>query len=227
MFKKLAAVSLVISLATVGVALSSSNIIGKLKTNSVPQERQLTSINGADTPDAIPDHVGYEFLLRSLVSNKEKYGEKDDIRVRATVLEITEDESEIKLILALAQRFEQEISVLDQQAKQLKDMHWPDPSQTVMDQLADLQRKKESLIRKTVDSLTKKLDDNDIKKTLKGEANGEKGARKVSKHIYDKVKRRVVSATPTHPTGNANHGGLARMFGTILGFGFINPHSPA
>jgi hypothetical protein len=183
--------------------------------------QQLAGINGADTPDLIPEAVAYEFFLRSLVPDPAE-GAKARERVRSFAMQVTQDETEIYELLFAAQNFERRVAELDKQVKQIKDASWPRPSRAVMNQLAELQRQKEALIQEALNALTARLDENDAKKPIKDK----RGAEKVKDYIAGRVKRGITAVVPPLPTGHDHppaRAPLRLLFGAFLGLASFAP----
>jgi F0F1-type ATP synthase delta subunit len=91
-------------------------------------------------------------------------------------------EDDVDALIAAAETFQQQVSVLDGKVKEIRDKKRSDPSSDAKDSLKKLQKQKEKLVDETVASLRKKLSD--------------KGAEKLSQHINERVKRKV-KYTPT------------------------------
>lgn len=220
--RKVISILLLIAAGSAGFALSPAKFSTAVKgidpTNanlSQKKEEQLTGINGAENPELIPDEIAYEFFLRSLVPNLEE-GQIANTRVRAFAEQVSKDDDDVYTLLLSAQNFEAKVSALDKKVQKLKDASWPEPTQAVMNQLADLQRQKEILVQDSVNTLFSDLDKNDVRKMAKAATKIERAADKVSKHIQNRVKHGITASTPPLPSGHT-HIGTAMPFGAFFG----------
>ena len=155
-------------------------------------------ISGAQTPELIPDHVAYSAMF-SMFSNRHTETERGSIKAyirqvvglgRQTACEdcrqsIGDEDKDIDALLAAAEEFHQRVSILDAQAKEIKDRTWPNPSLEVMAQLTSLQRQKETIIAEIAASLSRRLSGSAMVR--------------VHQHINEHVKRNI-RLTPTPPT---------------------------
>lgn len=80
-----------------------------------------------------------------------------------------------------------------------------------MARLEQLQRRKEALVQKVINSLTSRLNQDDA--TRAGKA--ARGVDKVNNHLHGHVKRRVTAVTPPPPH---QHHGVSKPLGAFLGF---------
>jgi hypothetical protein len=115
-------------------------------------------VDGAKNPDAVPDVVAYEFLFNSVADGA---GTTQPEKLRASYLaqKTGLNERNLRALTDKANDFRQGLDPLDAQAKELKDSHWPTPPQWVMDNLADLQRQKEVLLKERFEALLMELDE--------------------------------------------------------------------
>lgn len=165
------------------------------KTPAVNPQQDLPDepgvINGAKNPQLIPDQVAYSLLFR-LVSGAQNAEAK--MRVRSYVKqmvgecsncpgeEATKDknkrkEQDTNAFVTTAYEFQQRVSVLDQQAIEIKKLNWPNPSPEVMARLSQLQRQKEVIVAELMASLPKRL--------------SASGANKLRSHVSERVKRNM------------------------------------
>lgn len=207
--------AIALAAATSGYVNSPSNktlIVSKSTTAPKPEKPQDPpgTIDGLKTPEAIPDRVAYMLLFR-LISNRQ--GENADRRVRSYVRQmglgkqpqiscppsnaleqndyvtVGSEEADIDVFIAAAELFKQRVSVLDNQAKEIKDRTWPNPSKEVTDQLTVLQRQKEAIADEIIASLPNRL------------SNG--GKEVIARHINLRVKRltKKFPGPPSLPNG--------------------------
>lgn len=102
------------------------------------------TINGAVNPELIPDRTAYVLLLRLLAG---RHTEEERISMKYYLRQdrpnLTDDD--INALLVAADEFVARVGVLDRQAKEIKDRHWPNPSAQVMETLRQMQSQKESI----------------------------------------------------------------------------------
>lgn len=164
----------------------SSKSIAKTKTpqGRVVQPDPPGTIDGAVNPELIPDHAAYTVVFRSLALREDT----DFERRRATswAQGAGLDEERADALLTAANEFQQRVSALDQQVREIKDRTWPKPSAEVMAQLTDLQRQKEEIVGEIVASLPVRL----------GEEGAEKLRQRVNNHVKQKMKIAPVRTSP-------------------------------
>ncbi len=201
--RKLMFVFFAIFTLTVGTISGFSEYSDKA-THNHPQQPGRT-VDGSKTPELIPDHAAQEVFLRSLVPRPDE-GEAGHRRVRAFAEETGLEGADVDALLALAQNFVTQASVLDNQVKEIKDKNWPQPSQSVKADLVQLQSNKRAIIADTAASFATRL-----------RAYASVG--KVHSFITERVKRQMTSFTPsplTHKQSKLKdykHGIFDRLFG--------------
>ncbi len=150
-------------------------------------------IDGAKHPELIPDHVAYSLLFR-LIANRKTDEEKG--RIRAYIGEmglgrpqcktcpkvLAQDsgrgtDADVDALIAAAEEYNQRVSVLDRQAKELKERGKAMSIPNVKGQLTALQKQKEALVTQIVNSLPSRLSAH--------------GLEKVHRHINNRVKQKV------------------------------------
>lgn len=198
-----------LSLAAVGFSIRvASNTT--TKTEYGVQNKRVTpsrvdppgTIDGATTPEKIPDHVAYLALFR-MVSNRRTASEQNAIRsyLKYTVgldnqrtgqscsPSLVDKGTDIANFLAAAEDFYKRVSVLDRTAAGIKNEHWPNPTPEVMNQLAELQRQKEAIVKDVAASLRQRLSAN--------------GYNKLIRHMSEHVKRHTkMTPAPSLPPAN-------------------------
>ncbi len=164
---------------------------GDKVTHKHPQQKPYRIVDGSKTPELIPDHAAQEVFLRSLVARPDE-GESGQRRIRSFAEETGLKGAEVDALLALAHNFVARTSVLDNQVKEIKDKHWPQPSESVKAQLVQLQASKRTIIAETVASLLTCL-----------RANASVG--KVHRYTTESVKRQMSAFTPPNPLTHLPH----------------------
>lgn len=155
------------------------------------------TINGALNPELISDKVAYSMLFR-LVADRPTQEEQNSIRsyLRQAGLGCQTcgatptgaEEAEIEAIIAAAEEFHRRVSLLDNQADEIKNRTWPNPSAEVMMQLRQLDAQYEAIVTETIASLPARL--------------GASGIRKLQRHVSEGMKRKIkVSPGPSTPPG--------------------------
>ena len=135
------------------------------------------TINGAETPELIPDHVAYS-LLFDLIANRQTEDEVN--RVRSYVSQIGLDEADGNTLMAAAQDYYDQVSVLDAQAAEINYRYHPDHhpvSEEEGNELQQLENQQEAIVNNVVASLMSNLSTG--------------GAAQVRYHIDERVKRKT------------------------------------
>ncbi|MGH9855397.1 MAG: hypothetical protein ACREBD_36645, partial [Blastocatellia bacterium] len=114
-------------------------------------------VDGSVNPDSIPDAAAYEILFR-LLSATDPEEEKIELRKAAYLRGAGFDPAEAASISNAAYEYKRRIEPLDTEADDIKNNHWPNPSQQVMNQLTQLQNRKEAIISSIVGNLQNQLD---------------------------------------------------------------------
>ncbi len=199
--RKLIFLTLVITITITGIVFALSNV----KATNKPRQEAPRITRGEDNPEAIPDHTAQEAFLRSLTATPGDEGENQRARAFAEqALGQDAESDQVDKLLSTAQDFVNRVSVLDVQAKDIKDRNWPEPSSAVMDQLAGLQTRKEALIKEVLDSLGKSA-----KVEIKDKIHG---------HIAEHVKRRITgTAVPLPGNAKDHQPGLGMIIGKVIG----------
>jgi hypothetical protein len=162
---------------------------------------QPGTINGAQHPEQIPDHVAYLAMFRML-SNRHTAAEQTAVKAYLRQMvglgrqrncqdcpsSTGNGDEDIDNFLAAAEEFYQRVSVLDREAAQIKNANWPNPGPAVMNQLAQLQVEKEAITKEIASSLRFRL--------------SATGYERVSRHINEHVKLHTkLVPSPTVPPG--------------------------
>lgn len=170
--------------------------VGSTRTVSLRRHKNINPtdqsgvVDGGNNPELIPDQVAYLLLFR-FIAGRNTDAERNRIRdylrfaglgcqtcdAQALSTSTATNDAEIDALIAAAEEFQQRVSMLDRQAKEIKDHNWPNPSSAVMAQLTALQQQKENLVTEIVASLPTRL--------------GASGMEKLRRHINERVKRRV------------------------------------
>lgn len=112
-------------------------------------------VDGAINPDQIPDLAAYEIVFRLLTAPH--FNDPDGSRKRVYTRHAGFDEAEAVALFNAAYEYKLRIEPLDALVDDIKNAHWPNPSQQVMNQLAQLQAQKESVIAEVVAALQARL----------------------------------------------------------------------
>ena len=138
----------------------------------MPHDRPGT-INGAVNPELIADHVAFLVIFR-MVADRKTAEEKSRIRPyirrllgikcpscgppdESTGRTVEMDEADIDAVVAAAEEFHREVSVLDKKVEEIKWRSWPDPGASAMGQLKRLQAQKEAIALRCAASLRSRL----------------------------------------------------------------------
>jgi hypothetical protein len=166
------AFALATSKGTAGTPVSSAKM-------ERPQPKGM--IDGAANPSLVSDQVAYSLLFRML-SNR--HTEKDKKLVRSYIRQM--DLGNEDKLLAVVEKFEQRVGVLDRKAGKIHEERGPYLDLQNIEQLNHLQRQKEKIVADIVASLTRDL--------------GSEGAEKLRRHVNERVKRKVkMIPEHTHP----------------------------
>lgn len=179
----LGAITIVIAFSGNKSAAANSQII----VSRVQQQESPNMVDGSKNPELIPDRIAYALLLR-LIANRRTEQDKGAIRAYIRQMGLGKpscnqsaalgtSEGDVETLIAAAEQFQQQVSPLDQQVKELRDKKRLDPNLEIKAQLKRLQQQKENIVAETVASLQKSL--------------SEKGVEKLREHLNGQVKRKV------------------------------------
>jgi hypothetical protein len=170
----------VVIVGTMCLAIATSSSTNKDAVSSPPisaapvqpqQEQDAPGvIKGADNPDLIPDHMAFSVIFR-LLSNAQTDVEKQRARaylrrmglgVQAckncpTAATPEARERDIDAFLNAASEFKQQVSVLDEQARDIRTHNRSAITPSVMARLTKLQKQKEIIVWRIVASLPSRL----------------------------------------------------------------------
>lgn len=132
--------------------------------------------DGTKNPELIPDAAAYEILFK-LLSTTDPTEQKIELRKAAYLREAGFNSAEAAAISNAAYEYKRQIESLDTEVDNIKNQHWPRPSQAVMNQLTQLQRKKEAVIAEIVSGLQTQLNNYHPSK--------------LGDHMLNKVKRKT------------------------------------
>jgi hypothetical protein len=175
--RKITAISFTLFVVVFGLAIVGSDLETSGDNHSLhqPNQKQTPTVDGALNPSAIPDFAAYEVVFRLLSS--ESSNDPQGIRKRAYTALSGFGDAEGAALLNAAYEYKRHIESLDAEVLAIKDATWPNPTREVMDKLTELQRQKELIIESVATRLQTQLANYD--------------ARKLSRHIREKVKRGI------------------------------------
>jgi hypothetical protein len=160
------------------------------------------TINGAVTPQLIPDRVAYILLLRLIADrpDSERGVTRDYIRHvglgRQDCLDCPEtaiSDDDIDALLITAKEFQRRVEVLDAQAQRIKDENWPNPSAETMARLAKLERQHDAISDEIIASLPRRLSAG--------------GLIRLRQHVAQRMKRNIkIYAGAVTPPGQGGEG---------------------
>jgi acetylornithine deacetylase/succinyl-diaminopimelate desuccinylase-like protein len=150
-------------------------------------------VDGSKNPEKIPDHVAYSLVFR-VIAGRQGVSERRSIRAYVNQLGVgqkkcrtcpkpgdapqpVEDDPELEAVVAAAEEYHQQVTLLDQQAKAIKDATWQKPTPEAIASLAELRRQKIALVSSVVAALEEKL--------------GPDAAASLRLHVNERVKRRT------------------------------------
>lgn len=194
---------LAVAIIVIGFTFHFSSVNAINKPNK-PLEPLLV-VKGQDNPEKISDWAAQEAFLRSLTAAPgDEVGQRRARSFAIQALGEEAEDSQVDTLLSAAQKFVDLVSVLDLQVKEIKDTHWPQPSEKVKSQLRNLQKKKEEIIADTLKSLAKR-----IKQESKD---------KVDRHVVESVKRKITATTLPPPEHQQHPMGmiLSKLIGFII-----------
>lgn len=151
-------VTTVLTVVSFGAFLSDSSAWTHDHSQQVAEPQVIPDpvIDGSKNPSLIPDLVAQEVLLRQLSTGDD--GEDKDWKIRNSYLKWAGfDEVQSAALKFAAADFKKRIEAVDQQVANIKNEKWPRPDKTTMDQLSQIEKQKESLIREVMSELDKML----------------------------------------------------------------------
>lgn len=166
------------------VIIGASIVVIAAKTGrTVLQKDVAGTVDGSVTPEAIPDHVAYEFFFSSLLPRKE-LGDRADGPVLAKLQQLDVAESDQGTLRSIASEFKSGIATINNQVDALRKQNLQPEAPALLSKVADIQRQKQAMIEGLRDSITQRL--------------STEGSAKITQHINEYVKRRVKIAPPSH-----------------------------
>jgi len=118
-------------------------------TQHTPEQPPPILVDGSLTPDAIPDRIAYEFFFTSIYTPSHANEiERKNARALARLSGL--DDTKVDWLLQSAIDLRQKLNLLDSQAAELKDRHWPYPSNEVLNRLDVLQKEKEAMFDEVI-----------------------------------------------------------------------------
>jgi len=120
------------------------------RTKRTPVQDAPGTIVGLMNPELIPDRAAHTMLFLVLADRNTS---EERAKARAYLGRFRLDESDLVAILAAANDYRRRVGVLNDQAKAIKDKHWPKPAPKVFVALRELQTKKETLLDEVTTSL--------------------------------------------------------------------------
>lgn len=136
------------------------------------------TIDGAKTPEKIPDRVAYSLVLR-LISGYKDETERHHIKAYINQMGIQSD-ADVNAIFAVAEEYKQQVAAIDTSANGAKVQELRNQSglsSTTQSRLMELRSQRDLLIDKSVVSLSNRLSPD--------------GLAKMSKFINERVKKKV------------------------------------
>jgi|GEM_PF-3273554 len=152
-------IALVTTLLTITV-VGTSNFLTENKHTGHHQaqgnsQNRAPDVDGSVNPNLIPDFAAHEIVFRLISTNSSD----DPQRVRKNAyLKLSGfSDAEAAAITNAAFEYKRQTDPLDAQVDNIKNRTWPNPSQQVMDQLAQLETQKEAIIATIVAALQNQL----------------------------------------------------------------------
>src|SRR5262245_22092683 len=154
---------------------NSATVMKKYQKKDVKPDPAGT-IDGAQNPQAIPDHVAYGAVLRMLMPRQNSDFERRRALAWANIAGL--DEAAANELYAVATEFGRRITPVDRQIAEVKNRStWPDPDEQTKRQLNELNTQKEQIVIELMASLPTKM--------------GASSVDKLRQHINEKVKRKI------------------------------------
>lgn len=150
----------------------------------------LGVVDGAKNPELIPDHAAYMMIFRLIASATT---EKDRNRIKNYIRELgpgrdSSTDADVDALMTVAQEFQNEVGVLDEQVQQIKDRYWPNPSPEVMAKLDQLQNQFDLILQEKIALLGQRLTAG--------------GFNQLQHQVKERVKRKMkFSPEPSTPPG--------------------------
>ena len=164
------------------------------KTSSVPPPQSRVLVDGAATPEKIPEELAYSLLFR-MIGRRETEAEKN--RIRSYLKQalgcnacdksarhnssVETQEADINALIGAAEEFDLRVTALDLKVAQINGRYHPEHLTPVSvedkQQLTHLQRQKESIVAEVVASLPDRL--------------SAEGAKNLRKFVKENVRRKV------------------------------------
>jgi hypothetical protein len=184
--KTIYSVIAIIILAAVGISLLAS---ARWKTSEHQGlHKQILSvdppgtIHGDKNPELIPDRVAFNLFFRTLSSANGIPGVYNQPFLGKVSKEMGLDSSVTTRLKLIVDEYQAGVHALDARAREIKDQHWPEPSQAAMRELEELQSRKDAIVDGLISSLSVKLGVNE--------------AERVRRYINQSFKTKIKIAPP-------------------------------
>ncbi|MCI0338940.1 MAG: hypothetical protein L0226_15305 [Acidobacteria bacterium] len=119
------------------------------------QQEKTPVVDGALTPDAIPDYAAQEIVLRILSSDTpDKIGDRKKAYLR---IHGFDEDAQAALMLA-AREYKRLVEPIERETDDIKNLNWPNPNSNARAKLKDLQRLKEQHIAGVTSDLNGRLE---------------------------------------------------------------------
>jgi hypothetical protein len=154
---------------------NSASVMKKFQKKNVKPDPPGT-IDGAQNPQAIPDHAAYGVVLRMLMPRQNS--DFEERRALAWAQTAGLDYAAAIELYAVATEFGRRIKPVDQQINEVKNRStWPDPDEQTKKQLSELNKQKEQIVIELIASMPTKM--------------GVAGAAQFQRVINEKIKRKM------------------------------------
>lgn len=146
------------------------------------------TINGAEDPGKIPDHVALSLVFRLI--QKHRHDQKDQ-RLQGYLRLIGLNDADKEALLIAADEFDEQVGRLDEEAQAIKDKTWPSPTPSVMAQLTQLENQKNAIVTGIAARMLSRMSPS--------------GTLRFQQHINGHVKSKIKMFPPTPLPSSLSH----------------------
>jgi hypothetical protein len=128
------------------------------------QQQNMQAIDGATNPEMISDRVAYSMFLQLIWDHLKTNETRDRQRLEGYFNMTTLGRMDRDVLINVATLLQQRTAPLTQQAKEIKNRNFPNPSPEVMQQLTLLQRQREAITDELIATIPNRLSASGLQK---------------------------------------------------------------
>jgi len=162
--KSLTILLLVVVIGAIAMFVTTQTSTFRTQKATAQIQQNMQAIDGATNPEMISERVAYSMFFQ-LISNHLKTNEtRDRQRLEGYFNMTTLGRTDRDVLIDVAILLQQRTALLTQQAKEIKNRNFPNPSPQVMQELTLLQRQREAITDELIATLPNRLSASGLQK---------------------------------------------------------------